>query len=129
MHCWGDKWEYWEDLGLAIQLAEKLADEAGLPTVFMKEKWGCFRWNYMPNTETDKKAYRHVYEEIVKAYPHIATELLTDADDRDLLVGIVDTKDCEHTEVWTIIKKGEDDVRVCGTCMMEMNDELLLKDT
>ena len=98
MHRWGDEWEYWADLDAAVETCQDLADEAGLPTLQIKEKWGGLRW-YVDHDGTDEfnEKYRKVYEQLVEQYPHIATEILADADWGELLLGIVDPKDCEHT--------------------------------
>ena len=123
MHSWNDDWQHWEDLNKAIHMAHDLAESFGLPTYGMKEKYGSFRWYYCPETEFDKDAYRTVYERVVVAYPHLATELLADADCRELLVGIVNEKDCDHGSVWTTRIKGGKDVSECATCGKDMTDE------
>ena len=122
MHSWGDKWGHWEDLGAAIDMVEELARKANLPVTGMKEKFGTLRWYYTPRNEADEKAYRQVYEQVVEKYPHLAPELLSDADSRELLVGIVDPKDCKHEAMWTTWGDNGAESTECGVCMKQMEE-------
>jgi len=72
-----------------------------------------WRWLvYRPSAWVHSKLYRRAYRKTVEKWPHLAAELLSMADARDLLVGIVDQDKCEHSSTWTS-NKG----RQCGVCM------------
>jgi len=120
-HFWGDEWEYWDDLGEAVEMVFKLASDAGMATYNIKEKFGSLRWYISPQSEDDKVAYRAIYEAAVEVYPHLAAELLGHADCHELLVGIVDPDECEHGIIWTQYK-ADGERSYCGVCGEERNN-------
>ena len=114
MHYWGDKWEHWDKMQECVDRCYDLAEEAGLPVLQIKEKFGGLRFYVgQPDTDELRCKYRKLYETLVAEYPMLKHEILGDADwFKELLVGIVPEDECDHQgSDWA---RGEE--RWCGTC-------------
>jgi len=119
MHTWGDDWPYWNDLNEAVEFIAKEFEASDLSVLQIKEKYGTLRaYISCPTEGKQAEAYRSIYEATVKKWPHIAPEILSDADwFKEFLVGIVDPTTCKHKSTW---KCGEK--HWCGTCGKDMKE-------
>jgi hypothetical protein len=122
MHLWGDNWEYWDKMIECVDRCYELAEEAGLPVLQIKEKFGTLRF-YIGQLDTDemKAKYRKLYETLVAEYPMLKHEILGDADwFKELLVGLVPEEECDHQGgYWSGDKE-----RWCGTCGKDFSDKM-----
>ena len=77
------------------------------------KSWGAWWWRPVARASgwVHARVYRAAYAGAVRRWPHLAAEILEDADCRKLLVGIVDPAACEHGSVWE-----SDEGRQCGVC-------------
>jgi len=113
MHTWGDDWPYWDELNQVVHRCCELVIDAGLSGLQIKEKYGTLRYYCLePTTSQDKESYRSIYATLIDEFPHLATEILANADwFRECLVGIIAESDCEHKAVWK-----NDREQWCGVC-------------
>lgn len=77
-------------------------------------------WKWLvwwPSYRVQKYLYRRAYAKTVARWPHLAPELLSMAEGRELLKGIVDPATCGHESVWESMHDG---TRTCGVCMTEL---------
>lgn len=148
MHIWDDDWPYWDDLNNAVNYFGKLVRWYALYYHDLKEKYGSLRF-YLgpaafvaPGTRHNwilpyrnkpfypfgkrvsawlfRKLYRRAYAKTVKRYPHLAEELLFDADMPEWLAGIVNPATCEHKSCWACHPADGASYKRCGACMTKL---------
>lgn len=78
------------------------------------KSWGAWWWRPIMavSGRIHATVYRAAYAGAVKRWPHLAAEILSNADYCELLVGIVDRKTCRHDDsVWE-----SNEGKQCGVC-------------
>lgn len=118
MHIWGDEWPFWGDLWDAVTYLHDQFDRRGFKILSIKEKFGTIRTWFAETPAASE--YRRAYMATVARFPHIAAEILVDADYGDQLVGVVNPETCNHPFTWK--KFSDPPVVTCGVCWTDVTN-------
>ena len=82
-----------------------------------KSQYAWWWWPIMAaSSAIHKRIYRKVYGNAVRRWPHMAAEILSMADFRELLEGLVPPETCSHSEVWHSMDGHGRETQTCGVC-------------
>ena len=119
MPLWGDESHDWDGIDECIDILYNELKDSEVNIMQLKEKFGDIRMYCSLPTKKSEEQYRAAYEKAVEAHPELAEFILSQADYRELLVGIVKEEDCDHPQEWVTLE-GK---RTCGVCGRVTFDE------